>query len=799
MTLDGVLNESIWGQSSFVAIANSNCNYGTGCGATDTGASAQFKAAWNSNGLWIGVVVSDPGVLYADTAAPWNGSGVEIFFDLNNAKAGYNAGTGNYSNANTYQWAIPYNANTVAQYHNPAIRTILAASQATPGSGYTMEIEIPWANLGVTAPLPGSLSGLDVAVDVANAAGNARDHQIVAYNGNFNPFDQTPAQWGAMQYQACNSFTATNTPVYSPTMSFTTTPVVSVTLTPTPTPSPTTVARGATLPYDEYEAEAAAYTGSLVGPSRQMAMNGGNLQTEMAAEASGREAVQLSSTGQYVRFTTLRQCNSIVVRYIIPDSAGGGGINATLNCAVTGPGVNFNQALAMTSRYAWDYGNDMGYVGSGGVNVPGYQENPGAGTPFHLYDEVHALFGQEVPAGSTITLAKTAADTAAYYVVDLIDLEDVAPAAAMPAGFVPITNYGAVGDGVTDNSSAIQACLNANTRIWIPQGNFASLSASFNVPAGRTVRGAGMWYSTISGYYNTMNLNGSNTVFSDFLLSGDTTNRDDNSPDTGFNNGGGTGSSITNVWVEHEKNGYWMNAGNAVSNGMLITGCRFRDTYADGLNFNQGSSNCTVTQCNFRNNGDDAIASWSQAGFSPNTNNTISYNTIQCPWRADGIAFNGGNSNSVLNNVISDTLQQAGIDFDYQFGPTAFTGNDIISNNTLNRCGAQYGGGGQQYGAIYFWGNQGPLSPGTFTLDGNTINSATFMAIGIDGPNYCGGETFSNSQINNPGTYGIQITGNANGSAMFSTTVVTAPGTAGLLNGAGGAFIVNRGAGDVGW
>jgi hypothetical protein len=43
------------------------------------------------------------------------------------------------------------------------------------------------------------------------------------------------------------------------------------------------------------------------------------------------------------------------------------------------------------------------------------------------------------------------------------------------------------------------------------------------------------------------------------------------------------------------------------------------------------------------------------------------------------------------------------------------------------------------------------------------------------------------------------MTGNANGSAIFSTTVVTAPGIAGLQNGSGGAFTVNRGAGDVGW
>ena len=196
MTLDGVLNETVWGEATPVAIPAGNCNYGTGCGAVDLAASATYKTVWNANGLWIGVTVSDPGTLYADTAAPWNGSGVEIFFDLNDARGGYNTTSGDYNDANTYQWAITYNAAAQAQYHNATARTVLAASKATAGAGYTMEVEIPWANLGVSAPSAGALSGLDVAVDVANAAGTARDHQIVAYNGSFNAYDQAPAEWG---------------------------------------------------------------------------------------------------------------------------------------------------------------------------------------------------------------------------------------------------------------------------------------------------------------------------------------------------------------------------------------------------------------------------------------------------------------------------------------------------------------------------------------------------------------------------------------------------------------------------
>src|SRR4051812_13675561 len=76
-------------------------------------------------------------------------------------------------------------------------------------------------------------------------------------------------------------------------------------------PTITATAAGATLPYVELEAESANTTGSIIGPSRTL--------YQLAAEASGRRAVTLSATGQYVEFTLSQQANSIVVRYSIPD------------------------------------------------------------------------------------------------------------------------------------------------------------------------------------------------------------------------------------------------------------------------------------------------------------------------------------------------------------------------------------------------------------------------------------------------------------------------------------------------
>ncbi|NED82083.1 hypothetical protein G3I76_18540, partial [Streptomyces sp. SID11233] len=71
---------------------------------------------------------------------------------------------------------------------------------------------------------------------------------------------------------------------------------------------------------------------------------------DIAGEASGRKAVTLSSTGQYVEWTTRAATNTLVTRFSIPD-----GTNTTLNVYVDG---QFLKAIDLTSKYAWLYGNE---------------------------------------------------------------------------------------------------------------------------------------------------------------------------------------------------------------------------------------------------------------------------------------------------------------------------------------------------------------------------------------------------------------------------------------------------------
>ncbi|MBA2285816.1 MAG: mycodextranase, partial [Ktedonobacteraceae bacterium] len=130
---------------------------------------------------------------------------------------------------------------------------------------------------------------------------------------------------------------------------------------------------GATLPYVEMEAHSAATNGTILGPEYGL----GNL----ASDAVDRQAVQLTP-GKFVEFTLPQAANSMNLRYSIPDSASGGGLNASLSIYING--TKQAQDLQLTSKYSWLYGapdfsNCNGNVWS---NTPG-------GTAHHQFDEIH--------------------------------------------------------------------------------------------------------------------------------------------------------------------------------------------------------------------------------------------------------------------------------------------------------------------------------------------------------------------------------------------------------------------------
>ena len=84
---------------------------------------------------------------------------------------------------------------------------------------------------------------------------------------------------------------------------------------------------GASLPYVEVQAENSATNGTVIGPSYT--------QGQLADEASGRKAVTLQGTGEYVSFTTPVATNSIDFRYSIRTAPTGPSTPRRCRCTST--------------------------------------------------------------------------------------------------------------------------------------------------------------------------------------------------------------------------------------------------------------------------------------------------------------------------------------------------------------------------------------------------------------------------------------------------------------------------------
>lgn len=509
--------------------------------------------------------------------------------------------------------------------------------------------------------------------------------------------------------------------------------------------------RGATVPYVTYEAEHAATNAALIGPSR--------VYRDMASEASGRQAVSLNETGDYVEFTLAQPANSIVLRYSIPDSADGSGLQETLGLYVNG---EYKQKLNLTSKYAWEYGS-----------YP-WSNDPKQGNAHRFFDEIHALIG-DVPAGATIRLEKDKDSTADYYVIDLADMEQVADPLTMPNGFLSVADYGATADDGADDTAAFNdamaAAKAAGKGVWFPEGTFELRSSLLHV-SDVTIRGAGMWYTTLLGARFIGD--GGHTEVYDLLVEGDLNVRDDEASTHGFEGEFGPGSVIQNVWIEHSKTGLWLTrlkGSTGYTDSLHMVGLRMRNLMADGINFCVGTSNSMLEQSDIRYPGDDGIAMWSAEGVA-SVNNTARFNTVSLPWLADNMVIFGGKDNKLTDNIAKDTITNgAGVAVSTRFNPVPFSGTTVVERNTLIRTGSFDTGYGMNLGAIWVFASEKDLN-GTVHIRNNTALDSTYAGLLVHGDFNVSGVSIENTVIDGAGTNGVDVTPNVKGSVIADNLIV---------------------------
>jgi hypothetical protein len=523
---------------------------------------------------------------------------------------------------------------------------------------------------------------------------------------------------------------------------------------------------GATLPYVEVQAESSATSGTVIGPSADYGT--------LADEASYRKAVTLSS-GQYVEFTTPVATNSIDFRYSIPDTSGGSVYTTPINFSVNGTA---STAFTLTNAYSWYYSS-----------YP-FSNQPGS-NPHHFYDETHRLFSTTYPAGTKFRLTAASNTT-----IDFADFENVAGALAQPAGSVSVVSQGADATGAADSTAAFNSAITAagaGGTVWIPEG-------TFKIPGhlilnNVTIKGAGMWRSTITGdapgfYGGYVPNGGSNVHLSDFAIFGNVQERNDANQVNGIG-GSLSNSTVDRVWIEHEKVGAWMDG---PMDNLVFSGMRIRDTTADGINFHDGVTNSKVTNSDLRNLGDDGLATWSES--NADANDSFDHDTVQYPILANGIAIYGGHDNFVTDNRVIDAglTQGGGIHVAQRFASTTLGRTDVL-RNTLIRDGSldpnwQFG-----VGALWFDARDGTMT-GLTNVDNILIQQSPYEAIQFVSGSNISNVKINNATIQNTGTFVVQE--QVGGAATISNSTATGTQGPAPIYSCGAGFTLTDGGGDSG-
>jgi hypothetical protein len=513
-----------------------------------------------------------------------------------------------------------------------------------------------------------------------------------------------------------------------------------------------TAGRGAAVKFVEQEAENAATNGTIIGYD--------TTAYTLAAEASGRKAVQLTAPGQFVEFTLTRPANAITLRYAIPDAPNGGGIDAPLTLTVNGKRA---QTLSLTSKYSWLYNQ---YQFSNDPNAgpihPDWwitERDAWFGTgitipfrPMHFYDEQRVLLRKDYAKGDTVRVAVPKGTNAAWTIIDLMDFEQVGSPAKQPRNALSVLAFGADRTGARESSDAFDAAIAAakakGKTVFIPAGTYQV--NRHIVVDDVTIQGAGNWWTVVRGtevtletpapdgsvhtgvgFYGKDSGDGgsSNVHLSNFAIEGDVRERIDTDQVNGVG-GALSDSTIDGLYIHHTKVGLWFDG---PMDNLTVRNTIVVDVIADAINFRRGVTNSRVENSFFRNTGDDAMAMWSHnvstVATDENANNVYDHNTIQTPTLANGIAIYGGRDNTVSNNIVADPIREgSGLHAGQRFNSTPFAGYLRFTNNTTVRAGTFELNWNIGLGAIWLFALEGSLTA-NIEVTGDHYLQNTYNAI----------------------------------------------------------------------
>jgi len=128
----------------------------------------KYAVVWDSLNLYVAFTVTDANK-FNDSQIAWDDDAVEVYIDADN-----NGGTA--YDANDRQFAKEWNSSTIWEKNNKT--TGVQHAWSNTSGGYSIEMKIPWSNIGITNPASGFTIGFDAACD-DDDNGSARESQVM--------------------------------------------------------------------------------------------------------------------------------------------------------------------------------------------------------------------------------------------------------------------------------------------------------------------------------------------------------------------------------------------------------------------------------------------------------------------------------------------------------------------------------------------------------------------------------------------------------------------------------------------
>jgi hypothetical protein len=314
----------------------------------------------------------------------------------------------------------------------------------------------------------------------------------------------------------------------------------------------------------------------------------------------------------------------------------------------------------------------------------------------------------------------------------LLDDDRVPPAPPSAATSLNVLDFGAVGDGVTNNDAAFAAKAQGKA-LYVPAGVFAHANLIENDSVDLVGAGIDTVLLATNPFQSSIYLSGSGAKLRELMVTvdlGDTL-RQTTPPTTAvLVRPGSSNFVIQNVVIDK-----------AASAGLFIEGAHdglvdqvtVVNTLADGIHITFGAFNITVQNCFIRNTGDDCIAVVSYENHGPVQpishdvliqNNDVGFN----PW-GRGIAVTGGDNVQILGNKVASTYGTGIYLICESFWQTYGMQNLVVRGNTVTNAPAKPNPNKQPGIEV---ANQRPgFVVQRVTIDGNTVDQSGTGYTGI--------------------------------------------------------------------